>query len=105
MAKQGMHKSGGTKNRGRTAGASHQLGPTPTRPNVPQELRAEATRPIGRGGTVQRGDRRDTNRQFTGNIRHQPNFGDPLGSGKKQTQGGGKAVKGGGKREKGTYDH
>ena len=101
----GMHKSGGTKNRGRTAGASNLLGPSPTHPSVPQTLRAETTRPIGRGGTKQRGDRKDMNRQFTGNLRHQPNFGDPLGSGRKQIQGGGKARRGGGKAQKGTYDH
>ena len=45
------------------------------------------------------------NRQYTGNIRHQPNISDPLGSGKKQTQAGGKSRTGGGKRQKGTYDH
>jgi hypothetical protein len=99
-----MHKHGGTKNRGRTPGASHQLAPNPTHPNVAQTLRADATRPIGRG-TKHRGDRRDTNPQYTGNLRHQPNFSDPLGSGKKQIQHGGKAMKGGGKRQKGTYDH
>jgi len=101
----GMHKSGGTKNRGRTAGATHLLGPNPTHPNVPQTLRTEASRPIGRGGTKQRGDRRDTNRVFTNNDKLQPNFSNPAGSGRRQIQGGGKAKKGGGKRQKGTYDH
>ena len=101
----GMHKHGGTKTRGRTAGASHLLAPNPTHPNVPQTLRADANRPIGRGGTKHRGDRRDTNPQYTGNLRHQPNFSDPLGSGRKQKQHAAKAFKGGGKRQKGTYDH
>jgi len=90
----GMHKSGGTKNRGRMGGTTAPASSrSPTNPNTPQELRADANRPIGRGGTKHRGDRRDTNRQFTGNIRTQPNFGDPLGSGKKQIQGGGKGLK------------
>jgi hypothetical protein len=66
--------------------------------------RTQATRPQGRGGGKNRGDRRDTNQQFTGNNRRQPNFSDPLGSGKKQIQGGGKARRGGGKKQKGTYD-
>src|SRR5437016_694607 len=99
----GMHKGGGTKKRGRTAGATNLLRPKPTHPNVPLDLRAETTRPVSSGGTIHRGDRRDMNRQYTGNIRHQPNFSDPLGSGKKQIQSGGKARSGGGKREKGTY--
>ena len=37
----GMHKHGGTKNRGRTPGASNLLAPNPTHPNVPQTLRAD----------------------------------------------------------------
>jgi hypothetical protein len=41
---------------------------------------------------------------FAGSREHTPNFGDPLGSGKKQIQGGGKARRGGGKKQKGTYD-
>jgi len=100
-----MHKSGGTKARGRQRGATHPAGVSPTRSNTPQEMRSDATRPIGRGGTKQRGDRRDTNPQFTGNAKRRPNFGDPLGSGRKQIQGGGKATRGGGKRDKGSYDH
>ena len=99
----GMHKSGGTKARGRprVSGATDKS----TRSGTRQSLRVNTTRPAGRGSTIQRDDRRDTNPQFTGNNRRQPNFGDPLGSGKKQIQGGGKATRGGGKREKGTYDH
>ena len=100
-AKAGMHKRGGTKTRGRMGAASHLLGPNPTHPNVPQELRTEANRPIGRGGTKQRGDRRDTNRVFTNNDKLQPNFSNPAGSGRRQKQGGGKARTGGGKRQTG----
>jgi hypothetical protein len=55
-------------------------------------MRTDAARPVS-AGTKKRGDRRDTNRQFTGNVRAQPNFGDPLGTGKKQVQAGGKARK------------
>jgi hypothetical protein len=69
------------------------------------EKRTMANNPVGRGGGKNRGDRTDTNSAFTGNMRTRQNFGDPLGSGKKQIQGGGKARKGGGKRKKGTYDH
>jgi hypothetical protein len=89
----GMHENGGTKNRGRVTDITvGEFLPAPTRPNFPIELDVEANRPIGRGGTKHRGDRADTNRQFTGNNRRQPNFGDPRGSGKKQTQGGGKGL-------------
>jgi hypothetical protein len=88
-----MHKSGGTKSRGRSrGGASDKFDPSPTRPNTAVQLRTDASRPVS-AGTKKRGDRRDTNRQFTGNERMRPNFGDPLGSGKKQIQGGGKASK------------
>ena len=96
----GMHKSGGTKNRGRTAATTAPAASrSPTRSNTPQEMRADATRPVG-SGTKHRGDRRDTNRQFTGNIRSQPNLGDPLGSGRKQIQGGGKGLKQPGRKRK-----
>ena len=82
-----------SKDRGRSVGASTPFEPSPTRPNYPIERNVEATRPIGRGGTVHRGDRRDTNPKFTNNNRHQENNCDPLGSGKKQIQAGGKAFK------------
>lgn len=96
----GMHKGGGTKARGRTAGASSAaFDRSPTKPNTPISMRTEATRP-GSAGVKKRGDRRDTNPQFTGSNRHQQNNGDPMGSGKKQTQGGGKALKGGGKKRR-----
>lgn len=98
--KPGMHKSGGTKSRGRSAGASNQIGQNPSKPNVPQTMRTEASRPIG-AGPGHRGDRRDTNPTFTTNNRRQPNNSNPVGSGRGQTQGGGKAQKGGGKSRKG----
>ena len=59
-----MHHSSGTKNRGRSQGAARPIGPKPTHPNLPLNLRTEATRPIGSGGTIHRGDRRDMNRQY-----------------------------------------
>ncbi|MBC8109316.1 MAG: hypothetical protein H7Z14_22220 [Anaerolineae bacterium] len=102
MAKQsgGMHKSGGTKSRGRTTGASAPASSrSPTRPNTPIEMRSSASRPVS-SGVKKRGDRRDMNRQFTNNDQRQPNMGDPLGSGKKQTQGGGKGLKQSGRKRK-----
>lgn len=98
-ASTGMHKSGGTKARGSAAGASAPAsGRSPTRPNTPITLRTDATRPQGRG-VKKRGDRRDTNRQFTTTFQHQPNFGDPLGSGRKQKQAGAKGLQPGRKRK------
>ena len=95
-----MHKSGGTKGRGRTPGASSaSMKRSPTRPNTPIEMRSLANRPTS-AGVKKRGDRRDTSRQFTTTNRRQPNFGDPLGSGKKQTQGGGKGLKSPGRKRK-----
>ena len=93
---------GKTKDRGRTHIHADNM---TTRPNLPVSRRAATTHPQGRGATMQRGDRRDMNRVFTNNDRRQPNFSNPAGSGKGQTQAGGKARKGGGKRQKGTYDH
>lgn len=65
---------GGTKNRGRTSvsGPSRMAGngPRPTDPNVPQEVRREASRPVTAGGGRHRGDRRDMNKTYTGNERH-----------------------------------
>ena len=102
----GMHKSGGTKSRGRARGATvtPRGAKEPTDGAIQIGKLTQATRPQGRGGGKNRGDRRDTNRLFTGARESTPNFGDPLGSGRKQIQGGGKARKGGGKKQKGTYD-
>ena len=99
-----MHYSGGTKPRAHTPGLAPLFAPHPTHPTLQQILRANATRPV-KASPAHRGDRRDTSRPFTNNQRHQPNLSDPLGSGKKQIQAGGKSRKGGGKRQKGTYDH
>ena len=93
---------GTTKKRGRTNIKASKM---TTRPNIPNVMRAASSHPQGPGSTSHRGDRRDMNRVFTNNDQMQPNFSNPAGSGKGQTQGGGKARKGGGKRDKGTYDH
>ena len=102
----GMHKSGGTKARGRARGATSipRGAKEPTDGAIQIGKLTQASRPQGRGGGKNRGDRRDTNPTFTGARKRTPNFGDPLGSGKKQIQGGGKARRGGGKKQKGTYD-
>jgi hypothetical protein len=102
----GMHKSGGTKARGRLKGkvVPPRGSAEPTDGAIEIGKLTQATRPQGRGGGKNRGDRRDTNRTFTGARERTPNFGDPLGSGRKQIQGGGKARRGGGKKQKGTYD-
>jgi hypothetical protein len=88
----GMHKSGGTKRRGR----SRDIAPDPVAPTkaaFPKEIRTDTTRPVTPGGGKKRGDRRDTNPQFTGNAKHRPNNVDPQGSGRKQIQGGGRKAK------------
>jgi hypothetical protein len=58
----GMHKSGGTKARGRTAQtpAEGQHGVNPTHKISPQEVRRDTNRPQSAGGGRKRGDRRDT---------------------------------------------
>ena len=100
----GMHKSGGTKARGRARGAT--VVPRGTKESTDGAIQigklTQATRPQGRGGGKNRGDRRDTSRVFAGSRERTPNFGDPLGSGKKQIQAGGKARRGGGKKQKGS---
>ena len=45
------------------------MGPRRTKPNVPEVLRAETTRPQT-AGVKHRGDRRDTSKTYTGNTRH-----------------------------------
>lgn len=63
----------GTKGRGRTRihapSTGPDLGPTPTRPNVPVTMKTQASRPAG-GGAKHRGDRRDMHRQYTGTTPH-----------------------------------
>jgi hypothetical protein len=74
----GMSHNKNRKTRGRTAISGHvgdsymgkgDAGPRPTRPNVPEVVRAEANRPVSSGGK-HRGDRRDTSKSYTGNARH-----------------------------------
>ena len=40
-----------------------------TKPNMPDAVRAQATRPVT-SGVSHRGDRRDTSKAYTGNARH-----------------------------------
>lgn len=74
----GMKQKSDRKTRGRTSisgnvGDSYQkrgeMGPRASKPNVPEVLRAEATRPQS-PGVKHRGDRRDTSQTYTGNTRH-----------------------------------
>lgn len=74
----GMKHKSDRKTRGRTsisgnAGASSvkptKMGPRPTKPNVPEVLRVEASRPQS-PGVKHRGDRRDMSKAYTGNTRH-----------------------------------
>jgi hypothetical protein len=69
----GMHKSGGTKARGRNSVAKpvpgKDLGPQASKPNPPITVKAEANRPVSSGGK-HRGDRRDMHRQYTGTTKH-----------------------------------
>lgn len=66
---QGMHGKSDRKTRGRT-NIGEAGGPRSTRPNVPQTLRTEASRPQKPGATKHRGDRRDTNKLYTNNAKH-----------------------------------
>jgi len=75
----GMHKSGGTKTRGRKTIRGHDT-TIANKAAVDLEKRTEATRPISSGGGKNRGDRRDTNPQFTGNNRSRAaNYSNPRG--------------------------
>ena len=65
----GMHGKTDRKARGRT-NIGQPAGPTPTRPNPPITVRAEASRPQSPGGGKHRGDRRDTSKLYTNNAKH-----------------------------------
>jgi hypothetical protein len=65
----GMHSKTDRKSRGRT-NIGQPTGPRATKPNFPVTLRVEANRPQNPGGTVHRGDRRDTSRLYTNNTKH-----------------------------------
>jgi hypothetical protein len=80
MAKRnsGTKKASGSKSRGRTSitesivgrGPGKDMGPNPKKPNVPEEMRAEANRPVTAGGGKHRGDRRDMSKTYSGNQKH-----------------------------------
>ena len=74
-----MHSKSDRKTRGRTAISGRpstsemgrgDLGPTPTRPKTPEDVRREANRPVTPGGGKHRGDRRDTSPTYTNNEKH-----------------------------------
>ena len=66
----GMHGKADRKTRGRT-NIGQPAGPSPSRPNTPVMLRAEANRPQSPGGgNKHRGDRRDTSKLYTNNAKH-----------------------------------
>ena len=70
MAKaQGMHGSRNRKLVGRS-GATQTDGPSPTRPNTPQEARTDTNRSVKAGSGKHRGDRRDMSKLYTGNDKH-----------------------------------
>ena len=60
------------KARGRTAKttAPEPSTPEPTEGKVQQERLTEANRPVRAGSGKHRGDRRDTNKMYTGNLKH-----------------------------------
>ena len=70
----GMHGGSDKKTRGRSAisfqGGGRDMGTTPTKPNVPQEMRTEANRPVSAGGGKKRGDRRDMSKTYSGTAKH-----------------------------------
>lgn len=74
-AKKGMHGGKDRKTRGRTSitGASQpgdDMGPQASKPNVPQVVKREVSRPVSPGGGKHRGNRRDTNQTYTTTQRH-----------------------------------
>ena len=75
MAKaKGMHGKADRKQRG-GASIGDVAGASPTRPNVPQEMRADANRAgPGKHGNKHRGDRRDMSPTYTGNAKHAQEF-------------------------------
>ena len=71
MAKaKGMHGKTDRKQRG-AASIGDVSGPSATKPNVPQEMRADANRAgPGKHGNKHRGDRRDMSPTYTGHAKH-----------------------------------
>ncbi len=67
----GMHGNKNRKQRGRSS-ITNIPEPSATNPKVPQEIFAEVNRGVTASGNMNkhRGDRRDTNRTYTGNAKH-----------------------------------
>jgi hypothetical protein len=68
------------------------------------EKRTGSSKPIGRGGGKNRGDRTDMAQPFSGDRKRIHHVANPRSRGRQQIQGGGKARRGGGKKQKGSYD-
>lgn len=71
----GMHSGKDHKQRGRTSitkTAKVSSKPSPTHPDVPQQQMVDVNRAVTANGNMNkhRGDRRDTNKTYTGNTRH-----------------------------------
>ena len=70
----GMHGGADRKQRGRTsvtdAGKPAFAKDPSSRTPTDRARKTQATKPIGPGGTVHRGDRRDMNRTYTNNAKH-----------------------------------
>ncbi|HEX8915022.1 MAG TPA: hypothetical protein VF796_21900 [Humisphaera sp.] len=80
----------GKAKRGRTAQTTNPVGPLPTHRSSQNELKTQANRPIGNGGGVQRGDRRDMHPLYS--------------TGKNKTVGGKRGPIGASTRKGGTND-
>ena len=74
----GMHKSGGTKNRGRSkiSGDDTMIA---NKAALHLEKRTDVSRAVTAGGGKNRGDRRDTNKNFAGSRNNVVNRANPKG--------------------------
>jgi hypothetical protein len=72
----GMHKSGGTKARGRNNIMGSEAPISGNQGALPLEQRVDTNRPIGNGGGKNRGDRRDMSKAYTGNTPVRANHAD-----------------------------
>lgn len=63
----GMHKSGGTKTRGRNNIVGPESLNSSSQGALAHEKFVDTNQPIGNGGGKNRGDRRDMSPQYTGN--------------------------------------
>ena len=71
-----MAKTGGVKETLKGRGKIGMAGDGSSKPNFDQTVRPNRSRPVG-AGPGHRGNRKDTNRAFTGNRRVQANHTNP----------------------------